>query len=380
MHAAQRPNEELVHRAAEEPAAGAGSLASGTLLTVHGRPAAGATVRFDLEPMRSLTASRVPRATELVKLGEAVTDAQGRWSLQVNALGDLSGYREADGSSSLLVTAHGKDVQLLQHLQVKAPRAQGAAWSWSSLDAELTAPAASGAGAAGAGPASIQLDLRAQRAPEVSPDMGVKGGGICAGSFYWDRSDANVIKTWDRVQRIFTASRTTWEYEWDNENNTTVDAAANLGRGGALVRAGLTKIQTNSAGFRAVNGVKRSRDLVIQLDNRAYFLYCRDPGGSRYSGVYEWRPLSWTGGNRSAAPKYPIFKCNPRWAIRITFPTWTAQKSSHTYGVGAELAGVGLRVAQTNSSSHKLTFNPRARARLCGSNNYPVYARQVREL
>ena len=139
------------------------------------------------------------------------------------------------------------------------------------------------------------------------------------------------------------------------------------------------------AGYRAVFAAIRAErwlDAQIQLDNRAYNLKCMDSitGEWYYPHVWEWRPYQWTGGNRKVKPKYKIFKCKSEYKVSISSATWTARESSYTYSTGAKLAGIGLRVKQTNSGSHKLTFTPDGTAKLCGSNNYPIYARQVKEV
>jgi hypothetical protein len=210
----------------------------------------------------------------------------------------------------------------------------------------------------------------------------VNGSLYCSYGYVWTRSDAQVITAYSRIQRIYTLTKTSWTYAWSNAGNSQEDAAANLGSGGALVQAGLTKVQSVSAGVTFSAGHSANYDAAVQYDHRAYNLYCINPstGLTYYSGVYEWRPYMFTGGNTKLSPQYTIFTCNSAYKISISSTLWVAQTTSYTYTLGASYSGVGLHTKQTNSSSYKLTFVPTGTAYLCGSNSYPVSAVQVREV
>ena len=97
--------------------------------------------------------------------------------------------------------------------------------------------------------------------------------------------------------------------------------------------------------------------------------------------MYEWRPFKFTGGNAKLKPRQPVFRCRGRYRAKIQNPLWVARQSSYTHQVGATISTARLRVRQTNSEHHRLTFTPtRRRAWLCGSNDYVTFARQVREV
>lgn len=424
MSGTKEPNARLAARAsstavtADDPV-----VLAGDLLGTSGAPEAATSVRVDLEPSERLAATtEAGVGLALIKLDEETTDTTGHFVLHANPLGDLTGYLNPDGTVSLLVTSSGADGQLLYHLRAYPPTADQPTWRWADVDDEVTSgatiPPTTAAGTLSTGATSLSgpatsgtaagggtltgLTLRAQTAAGASSAVTLaRRAGVttaaatplasgnpadyCVGtSYYWTRSDANIIKNYDRVQRIFTLNRSHWDYDWSTTNNTSVDAAGSY-KNGALFTAGYTSVQNDSAGVNFSAGNNSNWDASVQFDNRAWYLYCRDSsygGKTWYSGYYEWRPYKFTGDNRNLDPKYAIFSCNAQWKIGIQNNLWVARTTTHTYQAGASIAGLGVRVKQENSQYHRLVFKPDSgsTAYLCGSDDYPVGARQVREV
>lgn len=339
----------------------------GILRSPSGEPAADASIRLDLEPDQSL-ASTVDQGVgvALIQLGSATTDARGRWVVSFPPLDDLRGY-SSGGSASLLVSAAGA-VELAYHVEVSAEL----------LQVPTTLPESEFDGST----VTTGFELTAQRFDESST-AAFFPSDVCGGAstYYWVRSDVNIIRTMNRVQRIFTKDKTKWRYNWSTTNETRVDAAINMGTGGALVSGGFVAVQSQSAGVKFKAGNSKNFDAAVEFDNRAWDLWCRPITGSDWlSSTYEWRPFKFTGGNDKLSPKYSIFSCNAANKVSISSETWVARTTTYTYGVGAHLSTVDLRVRQSNSSGHKLTFVPSGTAHLCGSNDYPIDALQVREV
>lgn len=382
-------------------------LMSGTLLAPTGKAAAaGTSVRVDIEPASDYAAAQPSNVgVALVRLAETTTSGSGAFQLSAPAPSDLTGYVNNDGTVSLLITSAGSSGQLLRHVRAYPPTGDDPTWRWADRD-DAIAPPGAAAGTAGqqqaltagndggTGANLTGLVLKSTAISKTSAlhlrqvaqaaTAGVYGDDYCPGdTYYWTRSDANIIKTWDRIQRVYTMGKTTWKYDWSTTSSTSVDAAANLGRGGALLTAGYVGVQTSSSGVNFSFGHNANMDAAVQFDNRPYYLYCHSvvSGKTWYSGVYEWRPYKFTGGNTHLSPKYAIFACNATYKAPISYPLWVARSTSYTYQIGATLSVANLRVAQTNNSSHTLTFTPgTSGAKICGKGDYPVYATQVREV
>jgi len=59
---------------------------------------------------------------------------------------------------------------------------------------------------------------------------------------------------------------------------------------------------------------------------------------------------------------------------------WVARSTSATYYHWFKIAGVELSSSQTNASNRRLEYTPTgAQATICGKNDYPIYATQVKE-
>lgn len=400
MALAFEPNPRL-QAAADASTAPGSTLMTGRLLDPAGEPLPDTEVRIDLEPAPSVAAAAPAGAgVALVRLGFATSDDQGRFRVEAQPLADLHGYVDRDGSASLLITSSSARGRLLYHVSAFPPEGSAREWTWASPDPGVAAGPVSPTRATGSlsatsapGPAGLTgLVLHTTDSP-AAPAGGtagslaataVAGGDYCPGvTYYWRRYDGAVIKNWSRVQRVFTKGRTKWRYNWSTTASTMVDAAANLGKAGALVSAGFVHVQRASAGVDFSFGHQVDADAAVQFDNRPYYLYCHDvPSGKTwYSGVYEWRPYKFTGGNQHMKPKNAIFRCRAAYRIKIRDPLWVARSTSYTYSGGAKLSTISVRVKQQNDAYHKLTFVPKpAPAWLCGSNDYPVYARQVKEV
>lgn len=371
----------------------------GVLLSRDGTPMVGAPVRVDLEPAAARTAKvKAGVALGTVMLASGTTGDGGRFTLRTRPLGDLTGFVDPDGSVSPLVTSFSGRGNLLYHVRAFPPREPAAGWVWADPDTAVAAPgAARTARATGTGSSSeatagsapltgLRFTAQGAAAPR-STNGAAKTADVnesleCDGNYYyWSRYDGAIIKKLTRVQFAKTKDRTKVTYNWSQSKLTTVDAAANLGVKGALVRAGLTKVALTKSGANFKLGHNRFKDMAVEFDYRPWLLTCvQQPGGYEYSsGVYEWRPFKFTGGHDKLKAKTG-FKCNPRWAVSITDDLWVARDTSYTYGAGVSYAGVSLRAQQTNSEGYKLTYIASKRAGLCGANAYPSEARRSKEM
>ncbi len=96
---------------------------------------------------------------------------------------------------------------------------------------------------------------------------------------------------------------------------------------------------------------------------------------------YQWRPRRWTGGS-SALSSAISWSCPSSYTINTTGDLWVARSPSFTYRGFFTIVGVSGKSNQKNSSSHKLTFvkdSGVSSAAICGKDNFPIYATQVRE-
>lgn len=376
-------------------------VTSGVLRDADGKPLSGVKLRADLEPTRAAQlAAGTDAGAELAKLDEAVTDGQGRFVFKASALGDMSGYVEDDGSVSVLVTSTKGEHNLMYHLTAFPDPAGRAPWNWKNKDSKVAddsqvdEPTRHAARGLGRGNGAIGVKLTDKNAnPEAPPGSdergfdGYNGADGCYSyeTYYWVRIDSpnQVIFTNARLQRAYNQSRMVqWKYDWTNTNTNSVDSAANLGAGGALVAAGYVSVQTDANGTTFTRGTNQQADASVNYDNRPYNLYCSWAGSSRYSGKYEWRPFSWTGGTSYAALNTPVFTCNYTYRVKIATPVWLSQDATRTmqYSYGSSLGGVNLRTISSVGSGYKITYTPGSvGAYLCGHGGYPVQVAQARE-
>jgi hypothetical protein len=388
----RRLNPALAEAAASTPSADAPVALAGKVVDTKGRPARNVRIRLDLEPSSTSSYSAADAtAVELIELGQTRTDEKGFFAFQVARLSNLAGYEEPDGSVSLLLSSLGDGISVMQHIIARPIHGDDhTSFVWDTVDDHL-------ANDFGEQKAQERTETRrgeavrvhvASTSDQVSESggeistAGVSGGDYCPGSFYWQRSDANIIKTYDRINRAYIKGGIkTWLYEWSTSSNTQVDAAANLGSNGSLVTAGYVNVASSSGGVNFSASSNTQYDARVEYDNRVWYLHCYGGSGSYYSGVYEWRPYVWTGGAAFGSLNTAIFNCNSTYISYITQPTWVTRSSTLQFSVGATLSTVNLRTSQTHNETHKLTLTPSSSgAYVCGYNNYITQATQVREV
>lgn len=388
----KRPNASLSERAAGQAEQNAPLVMTGTATDTAGTPLADIPIRLDLEPSRA-SVGEPGVASELVKLSDTKTDGSGEFTFRTRDLGDLTGYQESDGSVSVLVSSLGRAATVYQHLIMRPATKPGGAWTMAVPDGDVTGRTPGAVGAAtrkafarSGKSAPVNVSLKAKRTPSKSryQAYGVSGQDRCGGTFYWQRSTANLSKQYVRVNRAYVKNRVKWEYRWSNSSTTQVDASANVGSGGALVAAGYVNVQTSSAGMTSVADGNIQYDARREYNFYPYYLYCINgfTGATEYSGVYEWRPYSWTGASAFGSLNTAIFNCDSRFIGNLGGTTWSSRDATLQYSIGATL-GANLRSAQTHNSSHSLYLYLRpgyTGASICGYQGDFINATQVREL
>jgi len=347
-----------------------------------------------LDPATSVT-SKTPEGVGLlsIKLASGKTDADGAFTLRAAGQGDWRGYAEPSGAMAITLLSMGNGGSMLHHLRLLPPRGKNKDWTWKTPDENIVEPAPNPTGSkvdvgsratttarVGRPVVGLKLKSHSQGGRAAAPGTrGVYEYEYCGPFYYWVRSDANIIRTDTRIQRMTTNAKLFVQYSWDNTNNTSHEAVANIGKGKALVGTGYTSSVNNSSGADWPKyGGNTHKDAVTEWDFRAYNLWCSPvTGPDYYSGVYEWRPYKWTGGTRVAAP-VNNWSCQAKWTAPISVATWVARTTSSSYTASFTIGPVSGRSLQENSSGHKLTFTPSRNTSYCGSDDYPPYASFVK--
>lgn len=322
-------------------------------------------------------------------LGNGITDANGGYTAKIPASTDLTPFTRSDGSIDIEIDA-GDGVNSISYDQIIAAPPQAvsgsahAAAQRSTQKSFLTKPGAA---------TRIALRLHGSkpsartRALDVTPDTeGVSGHNCTSGyTAIWvkqsssKRVSASVIK-------LMTKGNSSEKYDWSTKDDTELDASYEYtGTDGTVTaNAGLQSIASGSAGttFSAGNNKTQYGDLDMR-----YFKYEKECSGiySFNQGVHDakawqWRPYDWSGGTSYETAPSP-FSCNSSNATSISNDLWVARSVSNTISAALNIDGLDLSAKQTNTSDTKLTFNPDsgAKARLCGNNDVPTSANQVRE-
>jgi hypothetical protein len=410
-------NPALAARASQPAEPNAEILIEGILRDSDGTPSRNARIRFDLEPTGAAAmAASGDEGLDLVELAQEKTDGQGRFKVKAKNLGDLTGYVDETGASSILVTSFGDSASFFYHLRV-LPSVDGKRWKWETYDAKVAAgpnaralsaaTSEQDAGGAAAPDASDRRTMREKQQAEPlmvdftsqSPGdsgsggeigtMGVNGRDYCASGYTWRRDDQNGdIITYDRMQRAYTKSRvTSWTYKWATTNRTQRAVSANVGTDGKQIDAGFVSVQENTQGVDFNAGANTQMDARAHLANRPWRLYCHMTSYPyEYSAnIHEWRPVRWTGFSSFGTLNTTIFSCQaPYTGPMGKGTTWFASNSTLQFSAGANLAGVSLRTSTSTTdyrtnTSHRLELYTGTSATICGNGNYPANSPQVRE-
>jgi hypothetical protein len=378
------------------------TLLSGRITRPEDVVVEGLEIAAYLEPARDLTA-RAPHgaAFELVRLASAESDAQGDFTLRVPLIQDFTGYQDVhDGSLSLLVMGATDHVSVYRRLQVRPPADGGSVWLMATADevVSTTPVTAQQEGLEDCVARQIEDACIVRLSPPDRPLTSlhipatrtgartVDGRQYCPSSYYWARSDANNIVRDIDILRVRTGPAAEMTFSWTSAKRTETDAAANVGTNGALVAAGYTKVQAVESGstFRLPRhgGIKAAR---VPYNFRPYHLYCIDSysGASRYSGIYEWRAYTYRlGGYFADSETWPCPGDQNRVPLGPGVATRFAINTTSQVSVGVSFPGVNLRRSQMHSDEHQIRFEAfydTGTARICGKDNEPRLAKQVRE-
>ncbi|NRQ30902.1 hypothetical protein HII36_03490 [Nonomuraea sp. NN258] len=118
-------------------------------------------------------------------------------------------------------------------------------------------------------------------------------------AYFFAMSDLPIKREMVTVRAHATGPKTEAAYAWGITNSTQVEAAANIGAGGGLAKAGFTYVQNNSTGIDFKIGHYRPVHFQAQFEFRTWDLWCEDyiTLKQRLSRKFEWRLYRFTGGN-----------------------------------------------------------------------------------
>lgn len=182
-----------------------------------------------------------------------------------------------------------------------------------------------------------------------------------------------------------TTSRASFTWKIGRSNETSFQIAMKIG-------------SSSSAGGFASSYVDSSLSYLPTVGNNAQKIfkikwryvyerrYCKmiDTGNIHWLDVYRWMPDRPEAGNLLLDTS-STFSCGgtgPAYVDTITVETSVAKNSTVRYGGFFTIAGVTLDSKQSDSDSQTFTIKPDsgARAKICGSNTTPAYARLVKEM
>lgn len=373
----KRPNLELSRAlaAAAMPGARRTPILSGTLLDEAGEPIRDTPLRLDLEPSREVTAATAAGVgIEVIKLDETTTDGSGAFTFDTPALTSLDGYVDASGRVSVLVTSAGGQHAVMRRTYVYPPSRKAARWL-SAGPAGAESPGRRLAASSGA----PRLQLTGHRSTTSIPNP----GKYCPdgyGGYSWRKSSLPVIKRMVPLQTVHTRSKTTAQYQWSSTAKTSVEAVAVVSGQGSEFKTGYTRAQTFSSGVTFKIGANQNVRLLAEFEFRTWDLVCVDNVTlkTKLVGVFEWRPDRFTGGNSKQSLKR-TWPCKSDNTIQIGSDTWVSRDSTHTASASIKIGAVSVGASQENGSSWKMTWKPKKKTKICGNNDVPIHAGQVRE-
>lgn len=381
-----------------------GVVMTGTVVDEAGSPVEGLPLRLDIEHSPSfIAASGNPDIIPLDQLAATTTAKGGAFSFTLDHIPDFTPYLHEDSAVSLLVSTITEEFEVMRHFLAYPPAELGSAWMWQPDEASAEVPELGSQYEDVAGVVSetlgvLTFDLAHLADVQVTahsddgdvtapmaeaPIATLNPSDTCPGmNYYYQRGSART-KVLDPIQRLYTLSKSSMKYEWTTSQNSRLEIAVKGAKGS--YGGGLSKSRMNfsSGGMSPSFGNNSKVVIRAEWEYAPYYLYC-DPWTtptSYYSGVYEWRPEQWTTGSSNVANSN-VFSCNSKWIVSMENPTWVAQESGVTWAGWFGIEGVSLRSSQKNSVKHKLTVTPNsgAKARICGRDNWPSKALQVREV
>ncbi|TMR91643.1 hypothetical protein [Nonomuraea basaltis] len=400
LDSVQRPNEALAGETADALRTGQGGspLVAGALHDSAGQPLGGTSLRIDLEPAPSvISAAGVGVGLEYIKVDEARTAVDGTFAFTAPPFSGLRGYADEHGVVSALITSSDGQNSVWRRIYLQAPAEGNGRWRLAEpAPARKTVPdqlrkidgSRSDVGVAAGNPGEDASSLRLVGHPPASSGkapLGIPNPAQYCNSnegYYFAMSDLPVKRSLVTVRAHATGPNTTATYAWSTTNTTQIEAAANIGAGGALAKAGFTNVQSNSAGINFEIGHYRPAHFQAEFEFRTWDLWCEHhiTLEKRLSGKYEWRPYRFTGGNDIIPAGGNQGVCpDPDTVVPISSPTWVARDSTWTRYGGVDFSTVKLDSRTTNGENWKLTVTPVRSAHICGLEDVPVYASYVME-
>ena len=209
-------------------------------------------------------------------------------------------------------------------------------------------------------------------------------GMNCNVSTWAARSPADYEKRWVPVQRIKMNRNATQTYGWSTSQGTQMQVAYvgpdDTWKGGfrySVSRGSVTGFTAPVTTSYWAGYLETRWRFVLQNQ------YCASttwPYGAVRSGVRRWYPKNWDG---SALPvtDTATWHCKAGTGAITRYTSWVARSTTSRMVGQFSIAGVTLDAMQTNSSSAKHTFHPRAGRtyRMCGNTDDPPYSRLVKE-
>lgn len=191
------------------------------------------------------------------------------------------------------------------------------------------------------------------------------------------------------IQRLTTKNHSSMQYVWETSEETQLEAAF-TGDGGKYA-GGLmySKMNDTSTGMDWTKGNNVSQILRVEWQYRKYQKTCyADPWDqATYTlNVFTWRPNKITTGSRSE-DNNPSWACDADTTVYMDAKTWVVRTSRVKWSGFFSIAKIRLAAHQTNTSQDKLTVipdtwhagNSEPSARVCGDNDFPLYANRTKE-
>jgi hypothetical protein len=377
---------------------------TGVVLDEAGSPVEGLPLRLDIEHSPSFVdASNNPDIIPLDRLATTTTGSGGAFSFSLDQLPDFTPHLHDDSAVSLLVSSITEDLEVIQHFLVYPPSSLDAVWTWQPEEVSAEVPEVSSqyediAGVVSETLGVLTFDLAPLADVQITahsddgdvtapmaeaPRTTLNPAEACTGMNYWYKRGSARTKVLDPIQRIYTLGKSSMKYEWTTSKNSRLEIAVKGSKGSFAGGLSRSRMEFTSGGMTPSFGNNSKGVIRAEWEYAPYYLYC-DPWHnytSYYSGVYEWRPEQWTGGSSNVSNSN-VFSCNTKWLVTMENPTWVAQATAVTWSGWFGIDNVSLRSSQKNSTKHKLTVTPNngTKARICGRDNYPSQAIQVREV
>lgn len=319
-----------------------------------------------------------------IPLGRAKSDSAGKFEVR-GALRDTL-PRQPDGSVSLevsVLTSAGR--HKFFGLDAQPPGAGRTSWKAVDEQGIQLSMAGARAGLTKSQRASVAGNAAAYTLAPSEQSAAASGRCPLYAHYSWVPNGNVTTTRWIVVQSIRTRNHANQVYSWDTTKRTrtqVVYAGVGANYAGGLSYAqnhdSSAGAQTSPAGSYWAGYVKahwryRQWKQVCYNDN--------DPARTD-TGERKWLPKNWTGGFKKVPDaSVGLWSCKAKWDTVIAGRLWVARRTSTLHNGQFTIAGVGLDSAQTNSSSHRLTIKAHASesARICGSNNDPIYAKRIIE-